>query len=599
MWNYTNLNEKKRVAIYCRVSTDEQVVHWNWLEYQKQALLDYISAFKSKYTFNEKHTYIDEWQSWASNKKEERTALYEMFKSAQNWEFDVLLVWKVDRFFRKTLYLLEWIEALDRLWVDFISITQPFHTENWFWKMWLNMMWVIAELERDLIWERTRAWILASMKKWKWSRWYVPYWYKKNEDWYLEINEEEAKIIKWIIRMLLDESLTLNAIINRLNLAWVETWSFKWKLWKRRQENLKHENFWHRASVQRILTNELYTWVLIQNRYKRLRWEKTRVERPKEEWIINDCPAIITKEEFAQIQAQLEKNRRYSIRNKKEKVKYMLSTLLYDKETWYKYSWYLSRKNTKNYRLDLKNKVKDFVPQKWVSWNKIETAVWKKIAMLLDNPKLLLEELKRLKEMSKDRDVEAEIKLLETEKSKLERRSKNLLRFASDLDNDSVEDIKTMLEENRNCIVDINFQISDLEKYITTEEQKERQLKDLKRLAKNLVGQLDKLSYEEKTEICRLLIDRVDVNWNELEITILVPSSAESEKPSDEMIEKVFSNDNLFIDTIEKDLPNTNVFNKSDSSFAQSLNLSTKLCSYNGRGRGTWTHNPTLPKRVR
>jgi DNA invertase Pin-like site-specific DNA recombinase len=32
--------------------------------------------------------------------------------AAKNKEFDLVLVWKVDRFFRRTLYMLEYVEYL-------------------------------------------------------------------------------------------------------------------------------------------------------------------------------------------------------------------------------------------------------------------------------------------------------------------------------------------------------------------------------------------------------------------------------------------------------------------------------------------------------
>jgi len=62
MYNYTTENiNKKRVAIYCRVSTDDQVQNGNWLDMQKQALLDYIKNNNHKYELNKKNIYIEEW----------------------------------------------------------------------------------------------------------------------------------------------------------------------------------------------------------------------------------------------------------------------------------------------------------------------------------------------------------------------------------------------------------------------------------------------------------------------------------------------------------------------------------------------------------
>ena len=47
MYNNTTENTTiKRVALYCRVSTEEQVQKGNWLDLQKKALMDYVEIHK-------------------------------------------------------------------------------------------------------------------------------------------------------------------------------------------------------------------------------------------------------------------------------------------------------------------------------------------------------------------------------------------------------------------------------------------------------------------------------------------------------------------------------------------------------------------------
>lgn len=520
---FNNSSEKKRVAIYCRVSTDEQVQNWNWLDIQKESLLNYVKANNHNFTINEKNIYIDEWKSWASKEKKDRPALFKMFEWAQNKEFDVVLVWKIDRFFRKTLYLLEWVEFLDDLWIWFISITQNFDTTQAFWKMMLQMMWVIAELERELIKERTHSWILAVMKKWKWWRGLYPYWYKKDKEGYLIIDEEESKVVKMIYDLLVNKWYTLNKILDKLNSLDIETSTYKWKLWNKRLEQLKHKNHWHRMTIQRIVTNEIYTWVLIQNRYKKSRKDNIKVERPKEEWIINDCPKIIDKEMFVKAKEQLAKNRTYSKRNKKEWVEYMLSTLLYDKETWYKFSWYMSMKWTINYRLDIRNKSKIKIPYKWISWNKIESVVWSKVYNILKNPRLLLNELKELHKKNNWRNIKWEIELLESKILQIKNHSKNLLKLTDWLTNESINDIKEVLEENSVKVINLENEIEKLRWLELTDEQKKNQLSDLIKLSSKLDYELDNMTYEEKTKLCRILIDKIEIENENVEITLLVP----------------------------------------------------------------------------
>ena len=93
--------------------------------------------------------------------------------------------------------------------------------------------------------------------------------------------------------------------------------------------------------------------------------QKKRTEKPESEWIINDCPSIISKNMFNKAQWQLQKNNKFSPRNKKENTVYMLWGLMSDKQSWFSYSWYRSSKWTINYRVLMwKSKSTIKVPQK-------------------------------------------------------------------------------------------------------------------------------------------------------------------------------------------------------------------------------------------
>lgn len=100
--------KKTRVAIYVRVSTEEQVTKGVSIEHQKESLVEY--AKNNNYVLNEdRHIYIDRGFSGASRN---RPALEKLMFDSQNNEFDLVIVKKVDRFFRKNLYLLQYVEDL-------------------------------------------------------------------------------------------------------------------------------------------------------------------------------------------------------------------------------------------------------------------------------------------------------------------------------------------------------------------------------------------------------------------------------------------------------------------------------------------------------
>ena len=69
--------------------------------------------------------------------------------------FDVVLVYKLDRFARSLLILLGILSEFQDKGLSFISATEPFDTSTPMGKMCVQMIGSFAEMERSLIQERT------------------------------------------------------------------------------------------------------------------------------------------------------------------------------------------------------------------------------------------------------------------------------------------------------------------------------------------------------------------------------------------------------------------------------------------------------------
>lgn len=83
---------------------------------------------------------------------------------------------------------------------------------------------------------------------------------------------------------------------------------------------LKGEPHWQRGSLYRILVNPIYCGEVWANRFTSVKSKNKNtdvtVQRPREEWIrLPDAPAILTPDEFAEVQRQLEANKEESMRN--------------------------------------------------------------------------------------------------------------------------------------------------------------------------------------------------------------------------------------------------------------------------------------------
>ena len=99
----------------------------------------------------------------ASGAKEDRPQLTEALKYARRG--DTLVVWKLDRLARSLRQLLETIERLEQRGVELRSLTENVDTGTAGGKLVFSVFGAIAEFERALIAERTRAGLAEARAK--------------------------------------------------------------------------------------------------------------------------------------------------------------------------------------------------------------------------------------------------------------------------------------------------------------------------------------------------------------------------------------------------------------------------------------------------
>lgn len=75
---------------------------------------------------------------------------------------DTLLVWKLDRLGRTVRQLVELVAALQARHVEFVSLTDGIDTGTPAGRFFFHVMAALAEMERDLIRERTKAGLIAA-----------------------------------------------------------------------------------------------------------------------------------------------------------------------------------------------------------------------------------------------------------------------------------------------------------------------------------------------------------------------------------------------------------------------------------------------------
>jgi len=139
-----NRNSTPRVALYARVSTTDQSTD--------SQLLD-LRRYVSERGWNIYKEYVDE---GISGTKDSRSALNELMDDARKRRFDVVLVWRFDRFARSTKHLILALEEFRNLGVDFVSYQENIDTSSPLGSAIFTIISAVAQLERDIIVERVK-----------------------------------------------------------------------------------------------------------------------------------------------------------------------------------------------------------------------------------------------------------------------------------------------------------------------------------------------------------------------------------------------------------------------------------------------------------
>src|ERR1017187_5670440 len=102
-----------------------------------------------------------------SGAKERRPQLDRLIADAHKRKFEVVVVWKFDRFARSVSHLLRALETFRALGVEFVSLSEQVDTSTPAGKLVFTVLGAVAELERSLITERVRAGIRNARAKGK------------------------------------------------------------------------------------------------------------------------------------------------------------------------------------------------------------------------------------------------------------------------------------------------------------------------------------------------------------------------------------------------------------------------------------------------
>jgi len=387
-----------RVALYSRVSTDEQK-QGGTIESQIKELENFAAS--RGHTVVE--TYVDEgWSGSLLN----RPALDALRDAAEQRLFEAVLINDVDRLSRDIANLAVVKRDLERKGIEVIFRKLP--TEKGpLSDFMVNILGSFAEFERAMITDRTRRGRRYKVQERKLIIGNKPpYGYnyvKKDRDrgieGHYEIHPEEARIVRMMYEWVANEGLSDRAVVRRLRELGVPA----------------RHGPWAWSSVHRVLNNETYVGITYYNKLevvdgqqpstrKRKNRYKTTVRRlrSRDQWIPIPLPShvhIIERDLFDRVQSQRRRNQVFSPRNVKHfyllrKVRKVCGRCgwAYVGNPCHGHTYYRCGSRAMKLPGEPRCRARD-VPARI-----IEPVVWQAVEDAVQNPDLLIEQVKKLQE---------------------------------------------------------------------------------------------------------------------------------------------------------------------------------------------------------
>jgi site-specific DNA recombinase len=473
---------KLRSAIYCRVSTDEQVKGYS-LDGQEIACMRYL-----KDNGHELYkVYVDDGYT-AKNTK--RPALQQMIEDIKQKKVQFVVVWNSDRLTRSTIDGLTLVTTLFQPnSVGFASVTEDIDTSTPDGMMMFTIRLSLAQREREKIAERVTLGQSNKARTGRRVSLSSIYGYDTIEG-KLYVNDVEATVVRLIFEYYVYKGYGLEKIANTLNNNKIPS---------------KRETVWYGSAIKRVILNITYTGMNS--------WKPQNAER-----IINkgEHEAILSTELFELAQTQFK--RRGSLEMSRSSYPYPFSTIMKCGECGASYTanhtmQYGSGKRYVHYRC--MNKRPGLCNASDISEMKFE----KMFFDYFEN-EMLFEEKSYIPPLTKD-----EIKSFEKEKSRLDKEIKKLESRKNNLLDDLGDKVITR-QDYTGKVEEINRNLSNLRQQleliqppeVAVTKSPEEMIGQVRNIANNWRG----MPSEDKKFVIQLIIKKIvikkDPDWRIVEI---------------------------------------------------------------------------------
>jgi site-specific DNA recombinase len=516
-----------RIAIYVRVSTSHQVQQQT-IDQQLDRILAHVRT--QGWTHSDEHIFRDDGYSGATLA---RPGLDRLRDQVRARAFDRILLTAPDRLARNYVHqmvLLEEFAGYD-CQVEFLDRPMSDDPHD---QLLLQIRGAVAEYERTLIAERMRRGRLAKLQAGLLLPFtHAPYGYRLDPERPRDpsgmvIEPAEAAVVAEVYALYLEPQTSLAKLANTLTERGLPTPFGK--------------QCWSPLTIRGILRNPTYTGQLYSHR---TRYRPARIRRsathplgqphgsatplPPERWIfVATIPAIVTQEQFDQVQAKLAQNQSFASRNNTAH-QYLLRALVSCGRCLLactaRQRYYVC--NGKSQRIHSR---RDGVCRsRYIPAQQLDERVWRDLCDLVRHPEPIARALERARGGAwLPQELQARRENL--------RKGRAALRQQLDRLTDAYLRAVIPLEEYERRRQDLerkDHALAGQETHLAGETERQHEIATITASIEDFcrrIGQgLETATFEQRRQLVMLLIDRVIVTDAEVEIRYVLPTTSQSE----------------------------------------------------------------------
>ena len=521
-----------KAAIYVRVSTLRQQ-RAQTIEQQLDRLRVHVAA--QGWSLADEHIFRDDGYSGA---RLSRPGLDSLRDRAAMAEFEVVVITAPDRLARKYVHQVLLLEELESHGCRVEFLDRPM-SDDPHDQLVLQIRGAVAEYERALIADRMRRGRLAKLRAGQLLPWtkalygYVLDAERPRDPTRVRINPVEAAVVRQIFAWYIDleEKPSLYAIAKRLSDQGIPTPSGGQR--------------WNVASIRGMLKNPAYTGTAYANRTRPVpaRQRKSALlpvgpgfsqrPRPEREWIPIAVPAIVTQEQFDQVQARLSLNQQMSRRNN-TKHQYLLRGLVScgqcrlsctGRSSRQGYNYYICRGKTDALRASQEHRcLSRFTPAE-----ALDELVWTDLCYILTHPESITVALERAQSGQwLPQQLQARSRTLKQALAQLTRQQDRLLKayLAEVID---LAEFERKRRETGNKQQALQTQLRQLEAQAEKRIEMSAVATSIETFCQRMQQGLEQATFDQRRQLVELLIDRVIVDDDQVEIRYVIPTSEAAE----------------------------------------------------------------------